>query len=266
MNAQLPRRTLSWHDRSDGMKGSIMGSQGIVGWIGENVETVIAIVSAFVALLSAVIARGETKAQRRLQEEQLRQNIDAASLEWGHEAINTMGEAAALAMSNHLTVAELSTAKLDVARRLSTLADRGRMFFPNVDAETHGTDREAAYRGKRPPILDVVIYAYYETLRIGEGGVRGADSAGFITQCRRMLVSELQSHLDPRRLDEVIERYTDQTLAGREQAMDAAGRLGMILDVRRPGILTQYGDTGWIDRVSPEDRRKILHDYGKEEH
>lgn len=266
INAQLPRLGLSWHDASDGMKGSIMGSQGIVGWMTENVETVIAILSAFVALLSAFIARGETKAQRRLQEEQLRQNIDAASLEWGNEAIDTLGEASALAMNTHLTVAELAAAKLDVARRLSTLADRGRMFFPNVDAETHGTDREAAYRGKRPPILDALIYAHYETLRIGEANVRGEDSAGFITQCRRMLVSELQNHLDPRRLDEVIERYTDQALAGREQAMDAAGRLGLILDVRRPGILTQYGDKGWTERVSPEDRRKILHDYASEEH
>lgn len=264
-NAQLPRLGLSWHDRSVIMKGSIMGSQGIVGWITDNVETVIAIVSALVAVLSALIARGETRAQRKLQEEELRQRIDAASLDWGNEAINTMGEASALAMNTHLTVADMVAAKLDVARRLSTLVDRGRMFFPNVDAETHGSDREVAFRGKRAPILDVLMYAHYETLRIGEGNVRGDDSAAFITQCRRLLVSELQRHLDPRRLDEVVDRYTEQSLELREGAMDAAGRLGMILDVRRPGVLTQYNDRGWTERVSVEDRRKILHDYGNEE-
>lgn len=240
--------------------GRAMTLNAITAWATEHAELVLTLVSAFIAVVSALVARGETRRQRRVQEEQLRAQLDAASLDWGNAAIETMGEAAALAHSNHLTEADFKSQRLDVARRLSTLVDRGRMFFPNVDAHTHGTDRDTAYRGNRPPILDALIYAYYETSRLGEGGVRAADSAEFITQCRRFLVSELQTHLDPRRLDEVVERYTDQSLGSRESAMDKIGELGVMLDVRRPGILTEHGDSGWTDRIGAERRREILHD------
>ncbi|MEL6758076.1 MAG: hypothetical protein AAFP81_16720, partial [Pseudomonadota bacterium] len=56
----------------------------------------------------------------------------------------------------------------------------------------------------------------------------------------RLLVSELQSHLDPRRRDLVINRYDDQRLDHRSDAVDRANALKSILKSRRPGI--NFGD------------------------
>lgn len=232
-----------------------------MNWMGAHAETVIAVMSALVALASALIARGETRRQRRLQEEELRRRVDQASLDWGQDAIDTLGEAAALAISPMISDLERRQKRLDIARRLSALADRGRFFFPNIDPDHHGTDKQAAFRGKRPPILDALIYAHHEAMQIGEEGIRGEDSAGFITECRRLLVSELQEHLDPRRLEELLGRVNDQKKTEREEALRAAGRLGLILDVRRPGILTRADDNGWMDLIDADERRAILHDF-----
>ncbi len=245
-----------------------MDIQSVFEWGGSHGEFLGAIFTALaagVALVSMLLSRHETHRQRLLQRESLRQRIDGASLDWGCTVIDTLSEASALALSHHLTEAEMQSRRLDVARRLSALIDQGRMFFPNVDPDGHGTDKEQAYKGKRPAILDAVMYAYYEVMEIGQGPVRGEDSAGFITECRRLAVSELQAHLDPHRLDEVIERYTDQRPRARADALNRAGRLGIILDARRPGLLTRAHDRGWMDLVPAEERRRLLHDVQERE-
>lgn len=245
-----------------------MEIQSVLEWgraHGEFLGAVFTALAALVAFVSMLLSRRETHRQRVLQQESLRQRIDAASLDWGCTVIDTLGEASALALSHHLTEAERQSRRLDVARRLSALVDRGRMFFPNLDPDGHGTDKEQAYKGKRPPILDAVMYAYYEVLEIGQGPVRAEDSAGYITECRRLVVSGLQAHLDPHRLDEVIGRYTDQRPREREDALNRAGRLGVILDARRPGLLTRAHDRGWMDLIPAEERRRILHDFQERE-
>ncbi len=238
-----------------------MNWQNLLDLADGQVEIIIAVSSALVAVMSALVARGETRKQRRLQTVELRRRIDHDSLEWGNEAVDAMGEAAELALSPYLTVQERRARRLNIARRLSVLVDRGRFFFPNIDPDDHGADKEDAYKGYRPPILDALIYAYHETRLIDEDGVRGEDSAAFITECRRLLVSELQAHLDPRCMDEIVERYNSQRLDARHKALDRVGRLGVILDVRRPGILTHAGDTNWTDRIGADERKAILRAY-----
>ncbi|MCH9752563.1 MAG: hypothetical protein K0U61_10150, partial [Alphaproteobacteria bacterium] len=62
------------------------------------------------------------------------------------------------------------------------------------------------------------------------------NSAEFIDDCRRLLVSELQAHLDPRRRDMVVDRYDDQRMDHRSEAIERANSLKTILKSRRPGI------------------------------
>lgn len=259
--AQLPRARPLCKNLNGESKGKAMTTENAMNWISANLDVVLALGSALVALVSALVARGETRRQRHLQEEELRRRVDQASLDWGHEAIDTMGEAAGLALSPMISDLERRHKRLEIARRLSALADRGRFFFPNLDPDNHGADKEAAFRGKRPPILDALIYAYHEVLQIGEDGIRGEDSAGFITECRRLLVSELQEHLDPRRLEELLGRVNDQKKTEREEALRTAGRLGVVLDVRRPGLLVKAGDNGWMDLIDTDERRAILHEF-----
>lgn len=217
--------------------------------------------SAFIAMLGAVISHSETQRQKKLQLQQLRTQVDGASLNWGSDAIGLFAEAGALA---HLCKTPVSTdviesRKADLGARLSAMVDQGRLFFPNIDPEGKGAEKMGAFRGYRPPILDALMYAYYEVQALSRSdGPSPKDSANFIFDCRRLFVSELQAHLDPRRQDEVVDRYDRQRDKHRREALDIAGRLGVRLDVRRPGLLTEIGDKGWMDRIGPEERKTIL--------
>lgn len=240
-----------------------LNSEEIFAWARQNVEVLIAVGSAFVALVGALLATNETRKQRKLQVETLRQRIDGASLDWGNEAIDLLGEAGAVAWlcRSNVPETEIEKARHDVARKISSMVDRGRLFFPNVNPASKGAEKEGAYRGHRPPVLDAMMYAYYEVQEISRsGGPSPQDSANFIFDCRRLLVSELQAHLDPRRRDEIIGRYEDQNHARKDDALLRAGRLGLTLDARRPGLLTGLGDKGWMDMIGPEERRAVLHE------
>ena len=216
-----------------------MSMSEILALLREHLDVVIAIGSALVALVSAFAARAETRRQRRLQTERLRQSIDAASLEWGNHAIDALGRAAMFARTRHLQANDATFAggKASLLIGLSALVERGRMFFPNLDPDNKGADKDGAYRGHRPPILDAVMWAYFEldTMR-REGGPTGDNSAEFIEDCRRLMVSELQAHLDPRRLDKVVERYDNQTQENRRDAINRATALKARLETRRPEL------------------------------
>ena len=217
-----------------------MSTSEILALLREHIDVVIALGSALVALVSAFASRAETRRQRRLQTERLRQSIDAASLEWGNHAIDALGRAAMFARTRHLQANEGSFmgGKTSQLISLSALVERGRMFFPNLDADNKGVDKDGAYRGHRPPILDAVMWAYFELESLTrDGGPTGDNSADFIDDCRRLMVSELQAHLDPRRLDKIVERYNDQTHENRRDAIERAKALKARLETRRPGII-----------------------------
>ena len=76
-----------------------MDVTGLLEWIQPYQEVLISVGSALVAVLSALAARGETRRQRRLQTEGLRQSIDAASLEWGNAAIDALTRTSMLSVS-----------------------------------------------------------------------------------------------------------------------------------------------------------------------
>ena len=143
----------------------------IFAWARQNVEVLIAVLSAFVAAFSAYWSTRETRKQRKLQVETLRQRIDGASIAWGNEAIDLLGEAGSVADMCRTPVPNdaIDEAKMDVARRISSLVDRGRLFFPNVNPSSKGAEKEGAYRGHRPPVLDALMYAFYEVQEISRG-------------------------------------------------------------------------------------------------
>jgi len=204
-----------------------------------NGDAIIAVLSAGVAVISALIARGETRRQRKLQTERLRQSIDAASIDWGNAAIDTLARAAMFARTRQLQANDggFLANKANLLVALSTLVDRGRMFFPNLNPDKKGAEKEGAYRGHRPPVLDALMWTYHELEALTrEGGPSSDDSAAYIDECRRLLVSELQSYLDPRRKDEVVERYDDQDDDDRKDAITKSQALKTKLETRRPGV------------------------------
>ena len=205
----------------------------------ENAGLVVTVISAIAAVFGAFASRSETRKQRELRTEQLRQSIDSASLDWGTAAIDALARAAMLARTRHMHGNEgaFQTARTATLINLTGLIDRGRMFFPNIDEQKKGMEKDGAYRGSRPPILDALVWVHCEIGALTrEGGPTGENSAAFIDECRRLVVSELQAHLDPRRLNQVVGRYSGQTRTHQAQAIERAASLKHQLLTRRPGV------------------------------
>ena len=216
-----------------------MPDNGIVQLAVKNLGTIVTVISAIAAAIGALASRSETRKQRALRTEQLRQAIDSASLDWGSAAIDTLVRAATLARTRHMHPNEgaFQTARTATLINLSSLIDRGRMFFPNLDETKKGVEKDGAYRGSRPPILDAMVWVHCEVSALTrDGGPTGENSAAYIDECRRLIVSELQAHLDPRRLNQVVGRYAGQTRTHQKQAIDRADALKQQLLTRRPGV------------------------------
>ena len=209
----------------------------------ENIGTIVTVVSAIAAVLGALASRAETRKQHQLRTEQLRQSIDSASLDWGNTAIETLASAAMLARNRHVMDSDraFQEARADSLTNLSTLIDRGRMFFPNLAPDRHGLNKDGAYQGFRAPILDSLVWAHEEVHALTrEGGPTSEDSAAFIDACRKLLVSELQAHLDPRRMDQLLGRYTKQKQKHQDDAISRSGALRDELLTRRPDLSIDF--------------------------
>lgn len=208
-------------------------------WSRENVEVIIAILSAFVALIGALLSRAETRKQQRILLENVRQQIDAQSLGWGNQAIAALGQAAMFARTRKHQTTENAflQQRVNIMLGLSILVERGRLFFPNLKQDGEGVEKMEPYKGQRPPILDALMFAYREVEAMTRtGGPTAENSADYIEQCRRLLVTELQAYLDPHRRDAVVGRYDDRMSAARKDAIKIAHTLRVLLQSRRPGL------------------------------
>ena len=217
-----------------------MGLDSLFAWLQNHIEVVVALSSAVVAVLGALISRNETRKQRELQMENLRHSVDSQSLGWGNACIDVLNRAAMFARTRQHQANDASflQQRVNLMLAISSLVERGRLFFPNIDPHTKGGEKEGAYRGSRPPILDALMFAYYEVEALTrQGGPTADNSADYIDDCRRLLVSELQAHFDPRRRDAIVDRYDDQRLDHRGDAIARANNLKSILKSRRPGLV-----------------------------
>lgn len=209
----------------------------------------VAVISAAIAVASFGLNWLVVRRQTELQYETLRAEMDAEVIAWAHEAIDEVSRAASLARGRAVTYSaeEFQRLAFESCQRLSSIADRGRLFFPNESPETHGRDKEVAFQGYRPPILDAVVFA---STRIGrlEANVTepDQDAAEFLTKCRRLLVSEAQNAIDPRRRGQMLRRLSIGRLDDKTSAYALAAELGEGLESLYPGYLLQRRDAAWI--------------------
>ena len=117
---------------------------------------------------------------------------------WASEAIEVLSEAAYNAPGRHDMHAMDASTQRRCRHRLSALVDRGRLFIPNIDHEATGTNKPLAYRGIRPPALDLLIAG--EQLLSGNSDVqaRFPSLRAALVEVKRSFVSEMQEFLDPR--------------------------------------------------------------------
>jgi hypothetical protein len=230
------------------------------GW---GLETWLAIGSAGLALASFVLNWSIVNRQMAMQFESLKAQMDADMLGWAHEASDALSEGILLARGRGSCFPpdEMRVRRLGAAQRLSSLADRGRLFFPNHAPDSHGHDREAAFKGFRPPILDTVVFGYYQLDRMDcEGREPDTAAADYLTKCRRLLISELQQAIDPRRRGQMLTRLSRSRRDGAGADFKAAADLGESLEERYPGVLIHRRDAAWISEreaaLKPVTKRK----------
>jgi hypothetical protein len=209
----------------------------------------VAIGSAALALASLVLNWLVVRRQTELQYETLKAEMDAEVIAWSHEAIDLVTQGVTLARGRSVAYGaeEFSRLALETSQKLSSAADRGRLFFPNEAPDRHGADRESAFQGLRPPILDAVVFA---CSRVGRMDANIAepdnDAAEYLTKCRRLLVSEAQNAIDPRRRGQMLRRLAMGREDDKVSAYALCAELGEALETLYPGYLLQRRDAAWI--------------------
>jgi hypothetical protein len=209
----------------------------------------VAAISAALALASLILNWVVVRRQTELQYETLKTEMDAEVIGWAQEAIDLVSHSIAIARGRGVTYAADEYRRLahEAAQKLSSIADRGRLFFPNDSPESHGRDREGAFQGYRQPILDAVVFACTSIGRSAHDAA-GPDeeAASFLTKCRRLLVSEAQNAIDPRRRVQMLRRLALGRLDDKTSAFALAAELGEALESLYPGYLLQRRDATWI--------------------
>jgi hypothetical protein len=197
----------------------------------------VAVASAALALASVVMNWMIVSRQTELQYETLRAEMDAEVIAWANEAIDFVSQAAALARNHgRLTKDEFLKAASEVEFRLSSVADRGRLFFPNEYPDAVGKEKEGAFQGIRPPILDALVFACCQVEQLKRGESANDEAAEFLVKCRRLLVSEAQNAIDPRRKTAMLSRLATGRKDDAKSNLDVAYELGASLDARYPRL------------------------------
>lgn len=214
-----------------------------------GIEEWVAIGSAVLALASLVLNWLVVRRQTQLQFETLKAEMDAEVIAWAHEAIDLVSHSISLAKGRHVTYPadEFARQAHETSQKLSSIADRGRLFFPNEAPDRHGQDKETAFQGYRPPILDAVVFACNRLGRLDvNAGGPDNDAADFLTKCRRLLVSEAQNAIDPRRRGQMLRRLAVGRIDDKVSAYALSAELGEALESLYPGYLLQRRDEKWI--------------------
>lgn len=218
----------------------------------------VAVGSALLALASLVLNWLVVRRQTELQYETLRAEMDAEVIAWAHDAITLVSDGAALARGRGqmYPAAEFARLAHETAEKLSAVADRGRLFFPNEQPDRHGQDKEAAFQGFRPPILDAIVFACGRLGKLPAEGGPDTEAAEFLNKCRRLLVSEAQNAIDPRRRKQMLQRLAIGRKDDKVSAFAQASELGEAMEALYPGYLVQRRGPAWIAEREEMARRR----------
>lgn len=192
-------------------------------------------VSIVVAVASLVFNVMLLHRQNRMQLESLRLQADSDVIGWGRQAIDALADAQRLIYAKpHITDTAFEQDRISAMQRLSSLADQGRLFFPNVVRDDHGKHNEAAYQGYRQPVLDALIFAYAVLQNWRDAGKRPNEAIDFLWQCRRLVISQIQNSVDPRRRERTIARLAKNRRGGGDSPREQAVALGAALEALTP--------------------------------
>jgi hypothetical protein len=127
-------------------------------------ETIAPVVSAFIATASFLVTLFVVWMQRR--ESALRRG---EVLAWANEVICALESLLLVSMlkAPQLDASAANSKLSEVIFNTAILVERGRVFFKNKVVDNYGSDKQPAYRGYRPKILDPIVVAHQIACRWG---------------------------------------------------------------------------------------------------
>lgn len=166
----------------------------------EAVGGIVAILAAIGGLVTWVFGLRE-KAEARKREAQ-KAHADELRISdvatWGAEAIRTaQGLVVALQLQPvQIDQRERRSRILDAAFMTSALVEHGRLFFRNCVIDDFGADKELAYRGYRPRVLDPLVVIHQVACRyLAEGETPDCRLLAVAEDATRQLVSLVQAEV-----------------------------------------------------------------------
>jgi hypothetical protein len=116
-------------------------------------QTIAAIVSSLVGIAGLLVG------WQKAREDALRRED---VLLWSNEVIRAMKTLVLICLHKepHLDATTAKNKIVEVMFDTSILIERGRIFFKNEIIDDHGHDKEPAYRGYRPKILDPILVSH----------------------------------------------------------------------------------------------------------
>ena len=187
----------------------------VVTWVGLAIAATQAFIALSLFLLTRKIHLREVRHQSQLKEredafrgreERLARDIHSNEIklqrllklqEWGNECIDVLAETDHFFKFDAQEVGSDNEAKRrnNLLRRLSSLIDRGRIFFKNEiePADALEVYKQPAYRGLRPRILDPMVAAYCALNVLGKQNPRPDNKTNDrLIEWRKYYVSLLQ--------------------------------------------------------------------------
>ena len=181
-----------------------------------GLSELIAVLSALIAAVSVFLNIRVVNRQLALQTEEVRAQVDAEKTVWLRETLEVFSEAEAICL-NGIEEACREGAHRRLAARFSVLADQGRISFPNLRPGDRGQENPEAYQGVRQPAINAVILAHDLVQALpGLAEQPGEMLQAILFDCRRVLVSEVQRSVDPRRRAQALQAQSRRSKQERD--------------------------------------------------
>ena len=197
----------------------------------EAVPTLIALLAVTLSLIALVRNRVSEEQRRKLEvttlarnrvSEERRRRLEVTTLlqeynssirAWGWQVIDKLTEAVSLCDLDpqKMKQGEFFEHRRQMLTDLSSLFDKGRLFFPNTDQDKVGLDKPSAFRGLRQQGLSLLNCAHELVKSLNyEEQEPNRPKRQKIVDVKREFTSEIQDALDIRKTADEIRRLAKE--------------------------------------------------------
>ena len=166
-----------------------------------TVETYLGIISAVIAVVSALISVYFSHRSILSVEKSRKQQYFIELRQWADETSNILSSVSHLCATDSSSVClveEIRALKI----QLSSLIDRGRWFFPNVLPEMFGQNKSEASKGIRKAVLTRLVLVYRELEKLpSDDNELLLSIKAIVDKNRQLFVSDIHIKLDPRSMN-----------------------------------------------------------------